>query len=276
MNYKMLVTDLDGTLLDDEKNISDKNKEAIKKAQNIGVKVVISTGRIFLSGSEFAEILELDTPIIASNGAYISNKDSNKEIFKKTLNASQIQKIIELAYTNEVSFHLYTKNSIYTEKIVFSSLSYQKWNQNAKDKNKVNIITVKKDEWEKIIEKEKHKILKILIADWNEEKLLKVRRELLKLDVEVVSSFKNNIEIMNKGISKANGIEILAKEYNINRDEIISIGDSENDIAMVKYAGLGVAMENGDCDIKKEADYITLSNNNDGVAHVINEFILKV
>lgn len=93
--------------------------------------------------------------------------------------------------------------------------------------------------------------------------------------IEVVSSYENNFEIMTNGVSKGRGVEILAAYYNIKPEEIICIGDNENDLSMIKFAALGVAMGNAPSSIKEQADYVTDTNDNDGVAKVIEKFILN-
>ena len=95
-------------------------------------------------------------------------------------------------------------------------------------------------------------------------------------EFEVVSSRFDNFEAMNKGVSKGNAVTILAEHYGIAREQIICIGDSENDLSMIKYAGLGVAMGNADQEVKAAAHYITDSNNCDGVARVIEKFVLEI
>ena len=93
-------------------------------------------------------------------------------------------------------------------------------------------------------------------------------------DLEVVSSSPNNFEVMNKGTSKGRAVKVLADILNINREEIMCLGDSENDLSMIEFAGLGVAMGNAEEFLKEKADYITDTNENDGVAKAIEKFVL--
>lgn len=103
-----------------------------------------------------------------------------------------------------------------------------------------------------------------------------LRNELKTIDrLEIVDSSKYNIEITRKGVSKGKAVEMLASLYNVKREEVLTIGDSENDLSMIEYAGLGVAMGNASDVIKAKADYITDTNDNDGVAEVISKFILN-
>jgi Cof subfamily protein (haloacid dehalogenase superfamily) len=96
------------------------------------------------------------------------------------------------------------------------------------------------------------------------------------MEVSIVSSFSNNIEIMNHGISKGNAVKILAAYYGIKKEEIICFGDAENDISMLEYAGLGIAMGNAEAYVKEKADYVTDTNDNDGVAKAIEKYIFNM
>jgi Cof subfamily protein (haloacid dehalogenase superfamily) len=134
------------------------------------------------------------------------------------------------------------------------------------------------DDLEKIIEENYQIILKVVIVSDMDEigELKKLRNEIINMmDVEVVSSAENNIEIMSKGISKGNAVKILGDIYGISKDEIICIGDSENDISMIEYAGLGIAMANATDDLKAAADYVTDTNDNDGVAKAIEKIVFE-
>jgi len=275
MDYRMIVLDVDGTLLTNDKRISDANKRALKAAVDIGVKVVISTGRIFTSAVLYSEMLGIDTPVIASNGAYIKEKDRDEVIFAKTLGEENAKKIVRLIKSYGMYCHLFSWDTIFTEKIIHSSFNYSKWNKNVQDDKKINIRVIDNLEWDDIIHKYRDSILKAVVTDDDAEKLAALRLDISKLDVEIASAYKNSIEIMNKGVSKGSAIEMLMKYYNISREEVISMGDSENDIPMIKYAGLGIAMGNGTPDVKNASDFVTLSNEEDGVAYAIEKFILN-
>lgn len=280
MVYKMIVMDMDGTLLTNDKSISDANKRALQKAVDTGARVVISTGRIFASADVYREMLGVDGPVIASNGAFI--KDNGNVIYMRPLGEDNIREILKLCREYGLYCHLFTPDSIYTEKIIYSSSNYTKWNKNLPDEKKVNIIVIPGDGWEDVINEKKDYILKAVITDSDHEKIKMLRQRMTRFNVEVSSSAvyrgekTYNIEIMDKGVTKASAVSVLAQAYDIKREEIICIGDSENDIPMIEFAGLGVAMANGTDEAKSAADFVTLSNEEDGVAYVIKKFILDV
>ena len=273
MKYKLICTDMDGTLLNDNKVISEKNKEAIKKACDMGVKVAVCTGRIFTSADFFADLLGVKIPVIASNGAYIREKDENIVVYKSLLGYEKSIQALKVMKKYGIYPHFYTTDTIFTEKLIYSSIFYTKVNETLPEGKKVKIEMV--NDWEKVLFENKDYIMKAVGVDEDEEKIKKVKQELRRnYDLEVVSSHRTNFEIMNKGVSKGSAVGILADFYGIKTEEIITFGDSENDLSMIKHAGLGIVMGNGDEEVKKYADYITDTNENDGVAKAIEKFVL--
>jgi len=274
MKYRMLAMDMDGTLLTNDKKISTKTKDALKRAADMGVKLVVCTGRIFASARTYGEILGVDTPIIASNGAYIREKDRDEVIYIKPLGEENARKIVEISRGSQ-SFHLFTCDTVFTEKLVYSALNYSRWNEELPEDRQVKISIIKADQWDEVIEKYKDTILKAIFYNECAEDLAALRKELSRLDVEIASAASSSFEVMHKGVSKGNAVKTLGEYLKIPREEIICIGDNENDISMIKYAGLGIAMGNATEEAKKAADFVTLSNEEDGVAYAIEKFILE-
>ncbi|HBH3034913.1 TPA: HAD-IIB family hydrolase, partial [Clostridioides difficile] len=133
-------------------------------------------------------------------------------------------------------------------------------------------VIVKDDLREEIFKKD---ILKfVIIEEKNPSILDEIRKELRKVQgIKITSSWPNNIEVMNEGVDKGNAVKILAEKMNIDREDIIAFGDNYNDIEMIKFAGLGVAMGNAEEFIKQEADYVTDTNQDSGVAKAIYKFL---
>ncbi|ERI89913.1 Cof-like hydrolase [Clostridiales bacterium oral taxon 876 str. F0540] len=272
--YKLLCTDMDGTLLNSEGKISEKNLKYIKMAHDKGVKVTICTGRIYTSASYFADLIGVQVPVIAANGAYIREKDRDEVIYKSVLGYENCKKVLKVLKKYEINPHFNSPSVIFTGKISHASANYEKANKILPKDKQIDIRVV--ENWEEIFIQYEDDILKCICIDDDIKKLFKAKEELLQQEgLEVVSSNYNNFEVMCKGVSKGKAVEILAGYYNIKKEDIICIGDNENDISMIKYAGLGVAMENGESFVKNAADYITKSNNEDGVAKVIEKFIIS-
>lgn len=274
MKYKLLCLDMDGTLLDKENNISERNKGAIEKAVEKGVKVAICTGRVFTSAYYYSDILGIKTPIIASNGAYIREKDRDEVIYKNVLSIAQCRRIESILKANDFYFHFNTTSAILTAKLLYSSEFYAKANKSLAENMQIKINVI--DDWEKTFEQNDGEIVKCIAIDKDNVKLNKVKNEIINLgDFEVVSSWDNNFEIMNKSVSKGHAVQVLANYYDIDKESIICIGDSENDLPMIKLAGLGIAMGNAPDYVKNQADYVTDTNSNHGVAKAIEKFILN-
>ncbi|MCB2311031.1 Cof-type HAD-IIB family hydrolase [Clostridium tagluense] len=275
MDYKLICIDMDGTLLNDEKIISAKNLRAIKLASEKGVRIAVCTGRIFTSAEFFSELLGVKSPVIASNGAYIREKDRNEVVYKSTLGVEKCKKLLSVFRQYGLYPHYYTSNIVFTEKLIHSSCFYKEVNKTLPKDKQVEIVLV--EDWDEIFEKYESEIFKGIAVDEDLEKLQNAKNQLKGMeDFEVVSSRFDNLEVMNRGVSKGNAVKILGDYYGINSKQIICIGDSENDLSMIKFAGLGVAMENGNDAVKKAAQYITDSNNCDGVAKVIEKFVLEL
>lgn len=273
MKYKMLCVDMDGTLLNNKKEITDRTKIALKKAEEAGVKVVIATGRLFTSAYYYADLVGLKTPIISANGAFIREKDKNQVIYEALLGKENCYRILNIIKSYGIIPNFHTANTIFTERNNAHVNNYIKINEKLKEGNKIQIQFVKN--WKDVFEKYQSSILKCIAIDEDLDKIQKAKRELADCDgLETVTSSKDNFEVMCQGVSKGRAVEMLAAYYNIPREAVICVGDSENDISMIEFAGLGVAMGNGDKEIKDLAQYITLSNEEDGVAKVVEEYIL--
>lgn len=271
--YKLICLDMDGTLLNSKGQVSERNLEAIKKAHEKGVKVTVCTGRLFTSARFYADMLGVEVPVIASNGAYIREKDKNEIIYKSPLGFENSMRILDVLKKHNITFYYHTFDTVFMEKLGPDS-AYVNINKTLPKDKQINLQVV--ENWEEVFKSNSEEILKCMCSEKDILRIARAKEELLKYgDIEVVSSMYNNFEVMKKGVSKGRAAEILAGFYNLNREEVICIGDNENDISMIKYAGLGVAMGNGEEYVKELADFVTDTNDNDGVAKAIEKFILS-
>ncbi|WP_234118752.1 Cof-type HAD-IIB family hydrolase [Clostridium hydrogenum] len=279
MKYKLVCIDMDGTLLNSKKRVSDFNKSAIKKAHELGAQIVITTGRVYENAEFYSNLIGVKSPVIASNGAIIKEKCTNEIIYKRPIGIEILKDIVSICNKYRVKANFNTHNSF----ICGSKFTYVLINKlflksmKLSSNGKLNLEYFKDGhELMKKLEEKYDDIIKCEIIHISAKKISALKKELQGLeDIEVVSSSTNNIEITAKHVSKGKAVEALAKYYKIQREEIICIGDSENDLSMIEYAGLGVAMGNAREFIKDKADYVTDTNNNDGVGKVIDKFILK-
>lgn len=270
LKYKLVAIDMDGTLLNSEKQISERTRKAIENAKIQGTHIVICTGRILKSALYYSESLGLKNPLIACNGAIIVDEDRNV-IYEKALEREKIREISNLAKLEDIYCHFYDKSNFYSN--IRSKEVLKFYNEGSEE---VNIAVNVFDDIEEIMEVQDLNVYKFIFIDNNRDKLNKLREKLDKLgNINTTSSWINNIEAMGLNVSKGEALKVLCKKLNIEPEEVIAIGDSENDLSMLKFAGLGVAMENGDKLIKEYSDHITDSNDENGVAKVIEKFVLK-
>lgn len=275
MSYKLICIDMDGTLLDNNHMISEENKSAIIEAHNKGITIAVTTGRLFASAKFYYNLLGITGPIIASNGTYIREKDKNNFIYKSTFSTEEVKHIYEIIKRNNLSCIFYTADTALSSAEINKDHPYIQNNKSLAEEDRIKFVI--KENLIPVFEEFDGEILKGIAIEKNTDRkkiLFKVKEELKALDkYEVVSSGNNNFEIMKKGSSKGEAVKRLAEILGIKKEEIICIGDNENDLSMIRYAGLGVAMGNAADILKAEADYITDTNSNSGVGKAIRKFI---
>lgn len=277
MKYKLICTDMDGTLLDDKHQISEENRVTLKKAHSKGITIALTTGRLFASAKAYSDLLGFKVPIIASNGAYIRESDSDKCIFSSNFTNDEVLKIYEILKRNNLSSIFYTHNAAISEEPLPKNHPYVANNKSLSINNQIEFCI--DENMTKSFKKYEGSISKAICIENNNEKLdllFKVKEELKSMDCfEVVSSGSNNFEVMKKGTSKGKAVKELASSLNIKQNEIICFGDNENDLSMINYAGLGIAMGNACSLLKDNADYITDTNINSGVAKAVKKWCLE-
>lgn len=269
MKYKMIASDLDDTLLTRDKKISEENIDAIKRAAEKGVIFVISTGRLYASAKKIADLLGVNSPIICTNGAIIVD-DSGRVLTREKIEYDALSRIEDVAIKYDQYYYFYDKYNVYTKINTTKEKNYSHFFPHTKD-------SVKLINYENISElKSKNiPIYKSIFISLSDEILSKIQLELGKInDIAVTSSFRNNVEVNNKNVSKGIALEKLAEYYGIKREEVIAIGDNRNDISMIEYAGLGIAVNNAGDEIKNCADYVTVSNEESAISKVIKEFVI--
>lgn len=272
-NYKLIVTDMDGTVLGGDHKITEENMRALKEADERGVKVVFATGRFHDSAKEHVTFLEEVMPIVSSNGAIIKHPITNEVLYCNSIDKDISLKIVETLDNLDLSYQIYTDNEILQKyKTEEEKIKMQDFIKNTfSDKTE---IVFKKDLKKDIKDLN---ILKFNVMDFERPLLMKeARKEVEKIEgLEVTSSWNDNVEIMNAGSSKGSAVKFLCELLNIDKEEIIAFGDNYNDISMLEYVGMGVAMGNAEEDVKKIASYITDSNIESGVAKAIDDLVLE-
>lgn len=263
MKYRLIAADMDGTLLDDAKNITPGNLAAIKNAMADGTIFAFSTGRPPIAVEPYRRIIGENVPVIAYNGAMIVTGENNI-FFNQTLTKEQSRIILKYVKKYNTMACIWSNNRLYVTESGARA-----------DRYKINVMTepLLFDDPDTIINQG---ITKFLWYDTAKRTAL-FRKELTKplgeLGITVCPSTNEYLEFFSSNVSKALSLERLAVHFNIKREEIIAFGDNFNDLEMIKYAGLGVAMQNAPDGVKAAADFITLSNNEDGIAYALSKFM---
>ena len=268
MSYKVLAFDIDGTLTNSKKEITPATKAAIMKAEEQGYVIAIATGRPLPGVKEYVKELEFNERggyVISLNGGVVVSCKDNKVISESMIPMEFYDKICDLAKEYKVTLLTYEGDDVITEK------PDDKYVQIEANINKIKSRKV--DDLKAYLTFPVPKFL--MVADG--EYLAKVEKEvkpLLSDNLDVYRSEPFFLEILPKGINKANALDALIKEVGATREELMTFGDGFNDISMIEFAGMGVAMANGNELIKERADYVAPSNDEDGIVHVLEKFVL--
>ncbi|OEJ14849.1 hydrolase [Brachyspira hampsonii] len=254
---KLIAADLDGTLLNSNKEISEYNQKIIKKLINkYNIDFILSSGRPYEGIKNYNEILENNNLSIIFNGASIADNDGNI-IFRKTLDEEASKQIIELSKKYDVCLHVYDNGKYIVSKENFPIKSY------VQIENKVNVIAG----LENIND---YRFDKMLILG-ERDILEKLKEEIDSLNcVHTCFSGTLFLEAVNKEANKGNALKKICEIKKIDIKDTIAFGDNFNDIEMIEYSGIGVAMGNAEENVKQKADYIALSNEEDGVGKFLS------
>ena len=265
--YKMLVLDLDDTLLRDDYTISTRNKDLLFEAQDLGIKVVLASGRPTPAMYQFAEELKLahyDSYMISYNGAVVSSMKNNKIIFESSLTKEEIHSLHDFSIENNVHIITYSDKGVVSEthspyidvELKLTGIPHHKV---PSFKSEVTTSAIKC----------------ILLDQPDNLKLIETKLKAERPHLSIALSKPFFLEVMPHGIDKAKSVEFLANKLGIKQSEVIAVGNAGNDLTMLQYAGLGIWVDNVTPDLRHEADCIVASNMNDGVAEVVERFLLN-
>ena len=257
---KLVATDIDGTILIPEGIFTKNVINCIQKLSKQNIKVVLVTGRMGAAATKIAKDLNLQTPVVSYQGGLIVE---NKNIlYEKYLTEKQTLKILNWAKKENIHINLYNNDILYSETDCYE---VQRYCNNLHTEYKVkNFKEIKKN-----------KINKLLAIDYsNPDRINRYEKELQQIfsDLYIVKSTPHFLEFSNPKASKKYAVEFLQNYWNLKKEEILTIGDQNNDIALLQAGGIKIAMGNATEELKKEADYITDSVYNDGFVKAMEKF----
>jgi len=268
MNYKLLAIDLDDTLLGEDYKISPRNLEALREVALMGIKITLATGRMFRSSLPYARQIGVELPIITYHGALIREITGEQRVLRQWgVSRDFAFEIIRLVEAEGFHVNFYHDDRIYVKEN----------NENARYYQSIASVPLEiiddLTEYLKQIQDEPTKLTVI-----NREGLLPgLQAKLLEKyagELSILRSRFEFLEITHKEATKGRALKFLTEKENISLSDVIAIGDNYNDVDMLQCAGLGVAMGNAPLNVQKEADFVTGTNKEDGVAQFLEKHIL--
>jgi Cof subfamily protein (haloacid dehalogenase superfamily) len=269
MKYKLLVLDVDGTLLNDEREISKRTLAALLKVQQMGVRIVLASGRPTYGLMPLAKTLELGNYggfVLSYNGCQIIKAQNGEILFERRINPEMLPYLEKKARKNGFAIFTYHDNTLITDSP-----------DNEYIKNEAllnNLKIIKEDEFSTAIDFAPCKCM--LVSD-KEKALIGLEQHWEKRLAGTLDAFRSEpyfLEVVPCGVNKANTLGALLEHLGVTREEVIAVGDGVCDVTMLQLAGMGVAMGHSQDSVKVCADYVTASNEEDGVALAVEKLIL--
>ncbi len=274
MQIRMVGLDLDGTLLNSRKELTAYTKRVITEAIERGVIVLAATGRPYIGVPEELMTLPGMRYALTSNGARILDTKTGETLVEHLLSQENAKKALEIFQKYDTLQEVYYDGQGYAEKDKLAHIERYHKNPNMWEYVRTSRKAV--DDIRDVMRRENRSMDKVQALFAKMDERAKAWEELKQFqELALVGSLGYNIEVNSRGVNKGRGLLELGKLLGIRREEIMSVGDGDNDIAMLEESGLGVAMGNADSEVKQAADYITDTNDEDGAAKAIVRFVLE-
>ncbi len=284
-DIRLLALDADGTVLDRSGRVRVATRRAIRAAQQRGVRVVLATGRLHSSAARVAAEAGMDEPVISCNGAAAGSlKHPPQMWWRDPLEADDLRRLVAVLEEYRCSYELYVLDHMYTSRRSLSLRAFWGWTRPQVRHAWRTLRRIWQDlhlvglrpfsEWPATPEELPEKVM---VTHSNARRLDEVRLALTEMfpdRLETARTGEHFLEITRAGISKGSGLARLASTLGIRPEQVMAIGDQGNDLPMLRWAGLGVAMGHAPDYVREAADAVTLSNDRDGVAAAIQRFIL--
>ncbi|MGO4887504.1 Cof-type HAD-IIB family hydrolase [Anaerobacillus sp. MEB173] len=274
VTYRLLALDVDGTLLRSNHRLSRQTKEAIEFVKRKGVYVTLATGRAFPSAQKIAKELKLETDLITHGGAFIGSS-IDEPIYERRLNPEKAYHIVEILEKYKSHIRILHERYSIGNKIRQKNYIIAKMTIGVGDPLFYPMTFV--DSLSNYLIDNPIAAPKICAHFRDESERLDAIEAIHEQipNVRITSSSEGSLEIVSAGVSKARGLQILGAKLGINLDQMVAIGAYENDKEMITQVGLGVAMGNAPKDVKDLADWVTRTNDQQGVAYMVKEVFRK-
>ena len=269
MAIKLIAIDMDGTLLNPQHEITPGVKSALDRARQQGVSIVLTTGRPFVGIQRYLMELDMQTPgqyAISNNGALVHQAEDGVCVAEVTLTFDDYLYIEQLARELGVHFQAFDKSHLYTPNKDISEYTIHEASLTGIPVRYRAVEEMDRaTRFPKLMMIDRPALLDAAIARLPEQ---------ARQTYTILKSAPYYLEILDRRVNKGQGVRMLAEKLGLKQEEVMAIGDQENDLAMIEYAGTGVAMGNAIDSVKEIAQFVTKTNMEDGVAHAIEELVL--
>lgn len=262
MDYKLIALDIDGTILNSKGKISDETINVIDKCIKDKIKVVLASGRYFESIKAFTKSLNINSELITLNGAVIKDSKTGKTLKEFAIPKDDYRNILKKLSEYSFPFYVFTSDDYYRLK---GSKYIEK--QEKLTGPKAKIINSFEDVENPI---------KILMIIDDEDEIERVKNVIEDDKYRVIKTGYNNVEVVRRDVSKGRALKIISDYYGINRENTMAIGDSENDVEMIEFAGMGIAMGNAYDNVKKASNEITSTCDENGAQKAIEKYVFNI
>lgn len=281
--YKLIAIDIDGTLLNSKSELTERTIDVLKRASEKGIYIVLTSGRMTSVVNEFCKKIGADKFLIAENGASIVDMQKGEIIYKRYIPKEVVLDVVDICEENNIYYMVYTNKELIVRNLKHMALFFYKQNYNPNARLETHIAG------RSYIEDLEDDFTKIMICDEDRAVYNSIVNKLNKIEAIDVTTIPHvstktltvgteektisyiYADIAAKDTNKWSAIEVLINVLGIKPEEVIAIGDNINDIQMIQNAGLGVAMENGSPVVKEIANVIAPSNDEDGVAYIVEK-----
>ncbi|MDR1067794.1 MAG: Cof-type HAD-IIB family hydrolase [Clostridiales Family XIII bacterium] len=266
---RLVATDLDGTLLDSSMGLPAENKAALERCAQDGITIVVATGRSLMTVPEAVRNIRGLKWLVCSNGAKIYDNVTGEQLYARFLSAEAVAHVSELIRDASIMKEVFWQGVAYTDKVSYEhsdSFGVPARSQDYIKRTRRPVDSIADFAFDHI-----HEIENINFIYGDTIQRLKILNALSSSDLyTLTSSFSFNFEIGGIGVSKAVALEEICAQLGVDASEVLAIGDNSNDLSMIEFAGIGVAMQDATHDVRQAADTVTLANDDLGVAFAIN------
>lgn len=269
---KLVALDLDGTLLNENREIPEDTKTRLNDLKNQGISIVLATGRSFESAKRYYYELDLHTPLIGCNGGLIYQPNAKEVIWGAAFSKEDFERVVSILKESGVYYQYYDLHCIYAKRLAFGVKRWKFENINLPKEWQMQIRVVEDPLlWAR---EEYHPVYKILARLTRQEKLDEVVDAIKQIEgIDTVSSFALGLDIGPADCDKGKALAVVGKALGIGPEEMLAMGDHDNDQEMIRYAGIGIAVGDASLAAKAAADYCMEEEYGRGVLRALNRFL---